>query len=332
MSIASDFQDRLELIKRNLVDIVREDELQDRVRQRELRCYIGYEPPSRVHIGWLVWMLKLRDMQSAGVDVIILEATWHAWINDKGSLEELNERKWAVRRVLSKLGVNAKFVDSSELLQDPEYVRLLIKSAKQVSLDRVRRAVLVMGRSMSEVEQDFSKILYPLMQAVDALYLKVDFAIGCIDQKQAFLMARDIAERLGLKKPIILCTPTILGLKISYTDSEVFDEQAIAALYKMSQARPDDAIFIDDTPELIENKIMSATCPPRDTLLNPVLKIVEYIIIPYFGKITISTDKEIVEIGDPAILEQLYAKGMISPEELKRVCVEYLTKLLENIR
>ncbi len=327
-----EFPETMKMLRSNLVEIIREEELQERLGRGSLRCYVGYEPPPRVHIGWLVWMLKLRDMQKLGIETLVLEATWHAWINDKGSFEELEQRKYVVRKVLDKLGVQARYVDSSEIIQDPEYVKLLLRAAKQVSLDRVRRAVLVMGRAVSEVEQDFSKVLYPLMQAVDALYLNVDFAVGCVDQKYAYLMARDIADKLHLKRPIVLCTPTILGLKISYADSEAFDEQEIAALYKMSHARPDDAIFLDDSPELVKQKVSSAYCPPREINLNPVLRIVKHILLPYFGRLEIVTEKERVEITEQKELEELYVRGIVRPEDLKRVCIEYLTKLLEDLR
>ena len=55
--------DAMNVLKRNLVEIIREEEVRERLGRGSLRCYVGYEPPQRVHIGWLVWMLKLRDMQ-----------------------------------------------------------------------------------------------------------------------------------------------------------------------------------------------------------------------------------------------------------------------------
>jgi len=58
-----------------------------------------------------------------------------------------------------------------------------------------------MGRRQEEVELDFSKLLYPAMQVADMFYLDVDVALGGLDQRRAHMLARDVAERLGLKKP-----------------------------------------------------------------------------------------------------------------------------------
>ncbi|RUA02142.1 MAG: hypothetical protein DSY88_07725, partial [Candidatus Poseidoniales archaeon] len=48
-----------------------------------LRCYVGYEPSGKAHIGWLVQSLTLRRILDSGGNVLIFLADWHAWVNDK---------------------------------------------------------------------------------------------------------------------------------------------------------------------------------------------------------------------------------------------------------
>ena len=48
-----------------------------------LRCYVGFEPSGKAHIGWKVLSLQLKRMLDAEVNVLIFLADWHAWINDK---------------------------------------------------------------------------------------------------------------------------------------------------------------------------------------------------------------------------------------------------------
>ena len=48
-----------------------------------LRCYVGFEPSGKAHIGWKVLSLQLKRMLEADVNVLIFLADWHAWINDK---------------------------------------------------------------------------------------------------------------------------------------------------------------------------------------------------------------------------------------------------------
>ncbi|MCE4604233.1 MAG: tyrosine--tRNA ligase, partial [Aeropyrum sp.] len=79
-----DVDRRLELIARNTVEVVTREELREKLESGvKLKGYIGYEPSGIVHIGWLVWIFKVKDLVDAGVDFTVLEATWHAYINDK---------------------------------------------------------------------------------------------------------------------------------------------------------------------------------------------------------------------------------------------------------
>ena len=48
-----------------------------------IRCYVGFEPSGKAHIGWKVLSLQLKRMIDAEVNVLIFLADWHAWINDK---------------------------------------------------------------------------------------------------------------------------------------------------------------------------------------------------------------------------------------------------------
>ena len=51
-----------------------------------LRCYVGFEPSGKAHIGWKVLALQLRRMLDANANVMVFLADWHAWVNDKLSL------------------------------------------------------------------------------------------------------------------------------------------------------------------------------------------------------------------------------------------------------
>ncbi len=321
------------IVRRGLEEIIREDELQEKLSKEKSTCYVGYEPTGRIHIGWLVWILKLRDLQKANINIKILEATIHAWINDKGSIERMEEYKRNVRKIIEKLGIQAEYVDSYDIITDPQYVKLLIQAAKNTSLDRIMRSIVILKRREEEVKQDFSKILYPLMQAVDAIFLNVDFALGSIDQKPAYTLSRDIAIRMGRKPITILCTPLIPGLKAPLLeDMDSYDD--ILAYTKMSSTRPDDAIFLDDEPRTVERKILSCPCKPKETILNPILSIIKYIIIPYYEEITINTKLGTVNISIDNIeqIDKLYRNGELEPENIKKICIEYLIDMLEKLR
>ena len=48
-----------------------------------VRAYIGLEPSGKAHLGWVILAETIRNMLSEGVNVLILLADWHAWVNDK---------------------------------------------------------------------------------------------------------------------------------------------------------------------------------------------------------------------------------------------------------
>jgi len=48
-----------------------------------VRAYIGLEPSGKAHLGWVILAETIRNMLAEGVNVLILLADWHAWVNDK---------------------------------------------------------------------------------------------------------------------------------------------------------------------------------------------------------------------------------------------------------
>lgn len=334
-------EERLHLAARNTVEVVTRDELKRILEENPRpRGYLGFEPSGLVHVGWLVWMFKVRDLVKAGLDFYVLEATWHAFINDKlgGNMELIRKAARYTRKVLEALGVpesSIKYVDAEELVSDTEYWGILLKVAKNVSLARVRRAVTIMGRKMDESEADFSKLIYPLMQVTDIFYLDLDVALGGLDQRKAHMLARDVAEKLGFKKPVAVHTPIITGLQ-GPAGKVGGEHDEIAADTKMSKSKPETAIFVHEDPEVVEAKILKAYCPPRTVEFNPVVEINKYLLFQQ-DKFTLVVERPekhggtiIIERYDD--LERMYLNGEIHPLDLKKATANALNKLLDPIR
>ncbi len=332
----------VENIASNTVEVVTVEELKKVFEEKKKpRGYIGYEPSGLVHIGWLVWMNKVRDLVNAGVDFMVLEATWHAYINDKlgGDLDLIRKAAKFVRKVMAGFGIDVskiKFIDAEDLVSDKEYWGILIRAAKNVSLARVKRALTIMGRKSSEAETDFSKLIYPLMQVTDIFYLDLDIALGGTDQRKAHMLARDIAEKLKMKKPVAIHTPIITGLQGPGKRMEITEIDEVYAEFKMSKSKPETAMFVHDSPEDIKRKIRKAYCPPRQVEFNPIIEINKYLLFPQKGfKLVIERPEKyggtiIVESIEE--LEKLYVEGKIHPLDLKNATANALIKLLEPIR
>ena len=334
---------RFELVTRNLVEIITVDELKRLLEEKERpRAYIGYEPSGLFHIGWLIWAMKVRDLVEAGFDMIILEATWHAWINDKlgGNMELIKKDALYVRHVLKALGIDVSkinFVDAEDMVSDKRYWEILLRVAKNTTLARMKRALTIMGRRAEEAEMDFSKLIYPAMQVTDIFYLDVDVALGGTDQRKAHMLARDVAEKLNYKKPIAIHTPLLTGLQgARRMDTSKIDEDVFAVELKMSKSKPETTILVHDSPEDIRRKIRKAYCPAREVKFNPIIEINKYILFTqkdfilhierpekYGGPIDIYSYDE---------LEKLFVEGKIHPLDLKNATADALIKFLEPVR
>ncbi len=338
-----DVEERLKLIKRNTVEIVTEKELKEKLEKGEkLKGYIGFEPSGLFHVGWMVWAKKVDDLVKAGVDMRILAATWHAWVNDKlgGDLELIRDAAKYVWHVLKALGLpmdKIKWVYAEDLVSDSDYWAMVLKVAKNTSLARMKRALTIMGRKMEEAELDSSKLIYPAMQATDIIYMDLDIALGGLDQRKAHMLQRDVAPKVGAKKVIAVHTPLLTSLqggKRMDVKGEIDDYMAEV---KMSKSKPETAIFVHDSPEDIWRKLKKAYCPAKEVEFNPVLDIVKYVIFPwreyqefvverpekFGGTVTYSSYEE---------LEKDFAEGKLHPLDLKKATAKYLSEILEPVR
>ena len=99
--------DRLELVKRNIEEIVTEEELQELLKKKEdPRAYVGYEPSGKIHMGHVLTVNKLIDLQKAGFKITVLLADMHAYLNKKGTLEEVRKIADYNRRCFIALGLD----------------------------------------------------------------------------------------------------------------------------------------------------------------------------------------------------------------------------------
>lgn len=83
--------DTYEQATRNTVEVVTEDDLRALLTQPHKKVYAGYEPSGEIHLGHLVTINKLVDLQNAGFEVIVLLADLHAFLNRKGTMEKVRE-------------------------------------------------------------------------------------------------------------------------------------------------------------------------------------------------------------------------------------------------
>ncbi|HXZ23557.1 MAG TPA: tyrosine--tRNA ligase [Methanomassiliicoccales archaeon] len=327
-----DSETRYELVARNAEEIVTPEELRALLDAKSNpRGYIGFEPSGLVHIGWMICTSKITDFVNAGFNMTVFFADWHAYINDKfgGDIEKIRTCARYMEDCFEALGVprdKVKFGYAAEIMDHIEYWEKLINIGKASSLQRVKRAMTIMGRTEDEAEVDSSKVLYPLMQSADIFAMDLDLAYGGMDQRRAHMLARDAADKLGWKKPVALHTPLLPGLK------GVDRMDPVAG--KMSKSDPDSGILIHDSPEDIKRKISKAFCPPEKEG-NPILEMCKLIVFPRKGSMMIERPAKFggnLEFASYGEMETTYLAGKLHPMDLKNGTAAAMIELLAPVR
>ena len=320
--------DRKALVLRGVTECVTEEELQKLLTSKDNpKAYVGFEPSGLLHAGSLIPMLKTRELVEAGFEVIILLADWHGYINDKldGDWDNLSAGVAYQRQMFTAFSPGVKFKTASELVSEEGYWELVLRVSKASSLKRMRRALSIMGRDEDEADGDMSKFFYPAMQATDIYALKIDLALGGMDQRHAHMLARDAADRLKISKPVALHTP-LLG---SLSGPGRMDTDS-----KMSKSNPSGALLVHDNKEILRKKLSKAYCP-QERESNPVLDIWEHLISPISDKITIKRSKKFggnLTFDYYTDLEESYLSGSVHPLDLKNGTATALHELFQPFR
>ena len=324
--------DKLQILTNNVEEIVTDEELKNVLNKEKPKAYIGFEPSGSVHIGWKICTNKIKDFLDCGFDFTVLLADWHAYINDKldGDIEKIKLCGKYMEDCFASMGVDknrVKFVYASDYVSDPTYWEIVLRTAKSMSVARVKRAMDIMGRSAEEAEKDLSKLFYPAMQVSDIFYLDLDVAYGGMDQRRAHMLAREVSKKLDRKTPVAIHTPLLTGLQAGGRMDPV---EA-----KMSKSKPDAMLSIHDDSASVKKKMSKAFCPEKQVEGNPVLEICKYVIFPELhGKVFLIERPEKfggnLEFNSYEDLENAFVDGL-HPLDLKNATASYVNKILEPV-
>jgi len=290
------------IVRRGVAEIIVEQEFIQLLKSgRSLRLKEGFDPSAPdIHLGHVVGLRKLRQLQQLGHKVILIVGDWTARIGDPSGQS-------ATRPLLSQSEIEAnaqtymkqffKVVD-----KDKTEVRWQSEWFDKFSLDTVIKLTSKFTVAQILAREDFNsrynsgnpislaETLYPLLQAYDSVAIKADVEFGGTDQKFNCLMGRELQQIMGQPPQHVFFTPILIG-----TDG----------IHKMSKSLGN-YIGIAEAPKEMYGKIMS---------------IPDSLILDYFELVTDVPDEEIAEFR-----EQLDAQA-INPMTLKkRLAREIITQ------
>jgi tyrosyl-tRNA synthetase len=318
--------DAYERITRNTSEVVTEEEVRALSEDPEgRRAYVGYEPSGVLHIGHMLTANKLIDLQEAGFEVVILLADVHAYLNDKGTFDEIRETAERMKQQFVAYGLDeshTEFVLGSEYQLDEEYVLDLHALELETTVARAQRAMAEIQRGE---HAKVSQMVYPLMQALDIEYLDLDLAVGGLDQRKVHMLAREELPSVGYEARPALHTPILADLT--------------TGVGKMSSSEGVTISMEDAAEELVE-KVNSAFCPPTADpdpdsdgreRENPVLQIFQYHVFPRFDEVVVERPEKYggdLEYASYADLAADLESGELHPADAKGALATYLDELI----
>lgn len=343
------------LITRDLDEVLGADNIKAIIEkgERPLRAYWGTAPTSRPHIGYFVALAKIADFLQAGVQVKVLLADIHAFLDNlKAPIELVRHRVDFYKRILiavfTAIGVPTKrltFVVGSSYQLTPEYTMDVYRTAALTTEHDCKKAGAEVVKQVASPL--LSSMLYPGLQALDEQYLDVDFQFGGVDQRKIFTYAEALLPKLGYAKRSHLMNPMVPGLKGS----------------KMSSSDQGSKIDFLDSADSIRSKIKSAVCEPKSTPAdgNGVLAFAKAVLFPIsrlrlsaaaggegIAESFVPADAPegtlfsialpekfgggVLNFSDYEALERAFVAGDMHPADLKKGVTDALVKLLAPVQ
>jgi tyrosyl-tRNA synthetase len=321
---------QMELICSNLQEVLNKEIMEAVMKKGEpLKIYWGTATTGRPHCGYFVPVLKLAQFLQAGCHIKILLADIHGFLDNlKAPIELVKFRadyyRYVITSLLKAVRVpidKLEFVLGSSYQLTAEYTMDLFRLSSVVTEHDAKKAGAEVVKQVENAT--LSGLIYPLMQALDEEYLKVDAQFGGVDQRKIFALAKEVLPRVGYKERAHLMNPMVPGLQGG----------------KMSSSDPDSKIDLLDTPDVVRKKLKKAYCPPSVVEGNGVLSFCEFVLLPA-GSLKYGEQKFVVKRRDeePLVytdikkMQEDYMADILTPQTLKPAVTEALIQLLEPIQ
>mgnify|MGYP001323874918 CR=1 FL=1 len=214
----------LAAFQRGSVDLIEERELLARIQGGEpLRVKFGMDPSSPdLHIGHAIPLLKLRDLQELGHQVVLIVGDSTAMVGDPSGKNQLRPqltREAVEQNLLTYTEQAEKILDlertevrrNSEWFDQMDFEGVLRLCARMTVARMIERDTFQKRIKESE-PVGIHEFLYPLMQGYDSVALKTDVEMGGTDQKFNLLVGRELQKQYGQPSQVVITLPLLEGL------------------------------------------------------------------------------------------------------------------------
>ena len=241
------------IVNRGVSDIISREEF-TRLLQlgRPLRLKMGFDPSRPdIHLGHVVGLRKLRQLQDLGHQVILIVGDWTAQIGDpsgQSATRPMLTHEQVMENAESYLRQFFKVVDEdrAQVVQQSEWfgkftLADVIGLTGRFTVAQFLQRADFAQRYAEQRPIAITELLYPLLQAYDSVVIESDVEFGGTDQMFNLLVGRELQGMMGQTPQQCFMMPILVG-----TDG----------VQKMSKSL-DNYVAVDEPPEDMYGKIMS---------------------------------------------------------------------------
>ena len=212
-----------EFLSRGVSEVIDRENLKKRLLSGEkLRVKFGTDPTSpNIHLGRAVALLKLRDLQEMGHQIVFLIGDFTGVIgdtSDKESERPMLEQKVVDENMQTYMEQAGKILDMSkvEVVRNSDWLGKLTYGEISEQADVFSLAEFIARENIKKrldkgTRISLRELLYPLMQGYDSVVLKADLELGGTDQRFNLLAGRELQKRYKQRAQDILMVDLIEG-------------------------------------------------------------------------------------------------------------------------
>src|SRR5579883_1869697 len=221
-------EEQLERIRRGAVDIIREEELVEKLKRAQktgkpLRVKAGFDPTAPdLHLGHTVVIRKMKHFQELGHTVIFLIGDFTGLIGDPSgrsatrkqlTAEEVQRNAETYKQQIFKiLDRDKTVIDFNSRWMLPIGADGFIRLAGKYTVARILEREDFSNRMAKQHPIAMHELLYPLVQGYDSVALEADVELGGTDQRFNLLVGRDLQREYGQESQVVLTMPLLEGL------------------------------------------------------------------------------------------------------------------------
>jgi tyrosyl-tRNA synthetase len=251
------------VLTRGVAEILpNKDGLKKLMQQKKIRLYQGFDPSApSLHLGNYVGLMKLRQFQKLGHEVIFLVGDFTGMIGDptdktatrkKLTREEVrdNSSAWIAQagKLLDFSGKNPAKILYNSSWSDPITFKDLIEITSNFTVQQMIERDMFQDRIKNQKPIYLHEFLYPVAQGYDSVCMDVDLEIGGKDQLFNMLAGRTLMKTIKNKEKFVLGTKLLVdkdGNKVGKTTGNaLFLDSKPEDFYAGVMSFPDEVIYL----------------------------------------------------------------------------------------